>query len=176
MARLPIHLFGDPVLRKTSPAIDEVTEGIRTLAADMIDTMYAAPGIGLAAPQVGRNVRMIVADRGVGESENPSPLVLINPELISAGKEMDIVEEGCLSLPNLRANVLRPLHTEVAFTDVDGKRFRLKVSGMLSRVIQHEMDHLDGVLFVDRLKPLTRRLLDKDLKALARRQKEGEFA
>ncbi|AMA09924.1 MULTISPECIES: peptide deformylase [unclassified Picosynechococcus] len=147
---LELHYLGDKVLRQKAKRIAKVDDEIRTLAKEMLQTMYSSQGIGLAAPQVGVNKRIIVIDT---DPENPAnaPLVLINPEIKKTGKQLCSMEEGCLSIPGVYLGVIRPDEIEVSYRDEQGKPKRIKASGLLSRVIQHEMDHLDGVMFVDRV-------------------------
>lgn len=147
---LKLHYLGDKVLRQPAKRIAKVDDEIRQLAKEMLQTMYSSNGIGLAAPQVGINKQLIVIDC---EQENPTypPLILINPEIKSYGQELCHFEEGCLSVPNVYMDVVRPDVIEVVFKDELGKPRKIKASGLLSRVIQHELDHLAGVLFVDRV-------------------------
>lgn len=147
---LTIHTLGDRALREPARRISKVDESVRDLIRDMLRSMYAARGIGLAAPQVGVNKQLLVIDL---ELENPTapPLVLINPEVTAVGSGLDTYEEGCLSIPGVYLNVVRPSAVEVSFRDEHGRPRRLKADGLLARCIQHEMDHLTGVLFVDRV-------------------------
>jgi peptide deformylase len=161
-----IVVYGDPVLREKGKQIDEITEEIRTLAADMIETMREAHGVGIAAQQVGEAIQLTVID--VSEAETrPSrmwidgqeveakehmPLILINPQLTLSG-EPEIGVEGCLSFPEVRADISRPGHVEVKALDLDGKPVRFEAEGLLSRAVQHETDHLNGILFIDRMAP-----------------------
>ena len=144
---LPI-IANDPLLRSVSEPIGVPDDSIRDLARDMLATMYAAPGIGLAAIQVGRPVRMIVFDAGTKES--PRPEVMIDPVIDWAKKRLVDMEEGCLSIPGRRMPVSRPSDVRVSYTDLDGVRRTRDLGGMPARVVQHEMDHLDGVLITDR--------------------------
>lgn len=154
MAVLPIHLLGSPVLREQSDAIDTVDDTTREFVADLFETMDAADGIGLAANQVG--VKQQVAVVGIDDDR----FVLINPVIVeSDGK--DRAEEGCLSIPDIYADVTRFSSIVVEAIDLDGKPRRIEADGLKARAIQHEMDHLDGVLFLDRLSPLKRRVLTK---------------
>lgn len=147
---LEIHHLGDKALRQPAKRIAKVDDGIRDLAMKMLQTMYSANGIGLAAPQVAINKQIIVIDC---EPDNPDhePLVLINPEITKFGSELSQFEEGCLSIPGVYLDVERPEAIEVKFKDTNGKPKKIKASGLLSRVIQHEIDHLKGVMFVDRV-------------------------
>lgn len=147
---LEIHYLGDRVLRQPAKRIAKVDESTRKLAKEMLQTMYSANGIGLAAPQVAVNKQLIVIDCEPDNSAN-SPLILINPTITGYSKELCNAEEGCLSIPNVYIEVTRPTAIEVSFKDESGRPRKLKASGLLSRAIQHEMDHLNGVLFVDRV-------------------------
>ena len=147
---LKIHYLGDRVLRQPAKRIAKVDNQVRNLVREMLQTMYSANGIGLAAPQVAINKQLIVIDCEPEEPANP-PLVLINPKITKYSHELCTGEEGCLSIPGVYMEVVRPTTIEVAFKDENGRPRRLKASGLLSRVIQHEMDHLHGVLFVDRV-------------------------
>ncbi|MFQ6538715.1 MULTISPECIES: peptide deformylase [Aphanothece] len=147
---LTIHTLGDAVLRTPARRITKVDESVRDLARDMLRSMYTAKGIGLAAPQVGVHRQLLVIDL---DPENPAtpPMVLINPEIRSFGASIDTYEEGCLSIPGVYLDVVRPGSVEVAYRDEQGRPQKLKADGLLARCIQHEMDHLNGVLFVDRV-------------------------
>lgn len=147
---MEIHTLGDAVLRTPAKRISKVDEAVRALARDMLRSMYSAKGIGLAAPQVGVHKQLLVIDL---DPDNPAapPLVLINPEIRSFGSGVDTYEEGCLSIPGVYLNVVRPTVVEVSYRDEMGRPQKLKADGLLARCIQHEMDHLNGVLFVDRV-------------------------
>ena len=147
---LEIHYLGDRVLRQPAKRIAKVDDSIRQLVKEMLQTMYSADGIGLAAPQVAINKQLIVIDC---EPNNPdtSPLVLINPKIVKYGNDLCNSEEGCLSIPGVYLEVTRPETIEVSFKDENGRPRKIKATGLLSRVIQHEMDHLSGVMFVDRV-------------------------
>lgn len=147
---LPIHTLGSRELRTSAKRISKVDEGIRDLARDMLRSMYSAQGIGLAAPQVGVHKQLLVIDLDIEEAATP-PLVLINPEITAFGSSLNTYEEGCLSIPKVYLNVVRPSIVEVSYRDELGRPKRLKADGLLARCIQHEMDHLNGVLFVDRV-------------------------
>ncbi len=155
MASLEILLMGDPALRKKSAEVETVTEEVRRLARSMFDTMYEADGVGLAAPQVGILTRLIVVDP---REEGVEPVALVNPRVVECGKQTDRVEEGCLSIPGVRDVVERPTTAVVEALDLDGQPVRLEAEGLLARVLQHEVDHLDGILFFDRLTPLKRKM------------------
>ena len=147
---MPICTLGDRVLRQRAKRISKVDESVRELARDMLRCMYSSRGIGLAAPQLGIHQQLIVIDL---DTENPAtpPMVLINPEIRAFGSAIDTYEEGCLSIPEVYLNVVRPAEVEVSFRDEMGRPQRLRCDGLLSRCIQHEVDHLNGVLFVDRV-------------------------
>jgi peptide deformylase len=147
---LPIHTLGSRELRTSARRISKVDESVRELARDMLRSMYAARGIGLAAPQVGVHRQLLVIDLDLEEAATP-PLVMINPEITAAGASFNTYEEGCLSIPKVYLNVVRPSVVEVSFRDELGRPRRLKADGLMARCIQHEMDHLHGVLFVDRV-------------------------
>jgi len=168
MAVRPILVIPDARLRAVTDPIQAVDEEIKTLAKDMLDTMYDAPGIGLAAPQIGVMKRMVVIDVAP-EGEAPDPMVLINPEITRFGEEMQVTEEGCLSIPELFYEVERPNAVTVKYTDLDGNEVVKDAEGKLAVCIQHELDHLDGVLYIDYLSRLKRdRVLKKFEKAAKR--------
>ena len=147
---MAIHTLGDEVLRTPAKRIGKVDESVRELARQMLLSMYAAKGIGLAAPQVGVHQQLLVIDLDL---ENPAtpPMVLINPEITAEGGSICTYEEGCLSIPGVYLDVVRPSVVEVSYRCEMGRSRRLKADGLLARCIQHEMDHLNGVLFVDRV-------------------------
>ncbi|MBM5803374.1 MAG: peptide deformylase [Cyanobacteria bacterium K_DeepCast_35m_m2_155] len=147
---LTIHTLGDQVLRQSAKRISKVDESVRDLARDMLRSMYSSSGIGLAAPQIGVHKQLLVIDLDPDNAASP-PMVLINPEIRSFGSTIDTYEEGCLSIPGVYLNVVRPSVVEVSYRDELGRPQRIKADGLLSRCIQHEMDHLNGVLFVDRV-------------------------
>ena len=147
---LEIHKLGSKELRAPARRISKVDASISDLARDMLRSMYTAKGIGLAAPQVGVHRQLLVIDLDLEEAATP-PLVLINPEITAAGASFNTYEEGCLSIPGVYLDVVRPSVVEVSFRDETGRPRRLKADGLLARCIQHEMDHLNGVLFVDRV-------------------------
>jgi len=152
----PLHLLGSPVLRQRAAPVARVDDEVRQLVDDLFETMRAAKGVGLAANQVGVARRVAVVD--VGEQE-PPPLVLINPVIVHHSEDGDTAEEGCLSIPEVFGDVERPVTVTVEALDRDGKPYRLTVSGYKARAIQHEIDHLDGVLFLDHLSAIKRGLL-----------------
>ena len=165
MALLPIYTAPDPLLKTISKPVEDVDGKIRKLVEDMFETMYAAPGIGLAAIQVGVPKRLLVIDVvGKGrDDEEPQPLALINPEIVWVSDHDATYEEGCLSVPDHYADVVRPAEVEVTYLDVEGERQTLRAEGLLSTCIQHEMDHLDGILFLDHLSALKRNMILRKL-------------
>ena len=168
MAIRAIRIYPDPVLRVQCRAVTDFDASLHKLVDDMIETMHAAPGIGLAAPQVGAELRVAMVDLSVGE--DPAQLhVLINPEIVHRqGQETDV--EGCLSLPGITDKVERPTHVRVKAFDPEGNPFELAADDWLARAICHELDHLDGVLFVDHLRGLRRERARRQLKKLAAEQ------
>ena len=165
---LPILVVPDPRLRqKARPVGEGDAEAVRALAPRMLSAMYAAPGIGLAAPQVGDLLRLVVLDLGKDETAR-EPMVLVNPEIVAASAERAVREEGCLSLPGQYADVERPARVKVRWRDLDGARREMEAEGLLGVCIQHEVDHLDGVLFVDHISALKRNMI---LRKLAKEQK-----
>jgi len=159
MALLKILHYPDPVLKKVATPVTVFDERLRRLAADMAETMYAAPGVGLAAPQVGVSERLVVIDCSPRD-EGPGLLTVINPEILAA--EEDICEEeGCLSVPGYYAKVPRKSRVKVKFQDLDGQQRMIEADGLWAVAFQHEIDHLDGVLFVDHLSPLKKGMFRK---------------
>ncbi len=177
---LPIRIFGDAILRERAEDVTSDSAELQTLIDDMIETMRHAPGIGLAATQVGRKERIFVVDLSVreGESEEelpPQPMVFINPEIVEEGAEEVEFDEGCLSIPDITEPVFRPDSVRIRYLDRDFVEHEEEVSGSLARVIQHEYDHLEGILFIDRISPLRRRLLKRRLKEMTRGRVEAEY-
>lgn len=156
MSVLEIVLHPDPVLRAKAEAITEVTPEILTLLDDMLDTMYHAEGIGLAAPQIGISKRIVVIDVEKEEGQPGNPLKLINPEIISSADTRTILDEGCLSLPEMRVEVERPDKVRFRYMDINGKTQEMDADDLLAKCIQHEIDHLDGKLIFDYLSSLKR--------------------
>ncbi|HYM33257.1 MAG TPA: peptide deformylase [Candidatus Cybelea sp.] len=169
MAKRPIIVAPDPRLKVKSTKVAVVDDGIRKLMDDMLESMYEAVGLGLAAIQVGVPKRVIVIDLAKPEDKKPKPLYLVNPEVVAASESDALFEEGCLSLPGQFAEVERPSWVEIAYLDYDGKPQRLRAEGMLGVCIQHEMDHLEGVLFVDHLSALKRNMI---LRKLSKQKKQ----
>lgn len=162
---LDILIVPDPRLRQKCRAV-AATDDVGVLAERMLATMYKAPGIGLAAPQVGQLLRLAVVD--IQKDETRAPLVLVNPEIVAASEELSTREEGCLSLPGQYADVTRPARVKLRYQDLEGAKRELESDELLATCIQHELDHLDGVLFVDHLSALKRNML---LRKLAKEQK-----
>ncbi len=158
MAILPIRLYGDPALRRKAESVTAVTPDLDALIGDMVDTMYDEVGIGLAAPQVGVGVRLLVVDEGKGTAR-----AYLNPVVVEEGGRV-VAEEGCLSLPGVFADVARAEWVVVEAQDRNGTPMRRRASGLLARVFQHEIDHLDGVLFIDRLDKVTRDRIKRRIK------------
>ncbi len=178
---LEIHQLGSQVLRKSARRISKVDESTRELARKMLKSMYSAKGIGLAAPQIGIHQQLLVIDIDL---ENPTtpPLILINPEIISTSASLDTYEEGCLSIPGVYLNVVRPSSIKVGFRDEMGRPKKMNADGLVARCIQHEMDHLNGILFVDRVsnqEALTKELKENgfqstDVQTFPSAQKQGD--
>lgn len=158
MAVLPILTLPDPVLRKKAKPVERIDAELRRLMDDMLATMYDAPGIGLAAPQVGVLRRLIVMDPAKDEAPK-SPLVMVNPEMLERSEEMRTHEEGCLSIPDFTAEIERPARTRVSYIDREGKKREAGLEGIWSTLVQHEIDHLNGVLFIDYLSRLKREMV-----------------
>ncbi|MCB1446144.1 MAG: peptide deformylase [Rhizobiaceae bacterium] len=154
----PLIILPDPVLRQVSSPIEQVDDAVRALSTDMLETMYDAPGIGLAAIQVGIPKRMLVIDLSK-EDEDRKPQVFINPEILQSSDERSTYEEGCLSIPDYYAEVERPARVTVKFVGIDGKEQLLDAEGLLATCLQHEIDHLNGVLFIDHISRLKREMV-----------------
>jgi len=164
---VPINIYSDDVLRQRALPLEGVDGEVEELLGNMFETMYSAPGIGLAAPQVGRSLRLLVLDIScMREYANVKPMVVINPEIVAV-KGYRSMEEGCLSLPGLQGDVVRPSSISLKYRDAHFEGQSAEFSGLLARVLQHEIDHLDGRLFVDRLQKKERRKVQKELDALA---------
>ena len=163
-----IRLYPDPVLRVPCEPVTDFDDELSELVSDMVDSMYDAPGIGLAAPQVGVSRRVAVVDVGTSEAEEDekSLLVLVNPEIVESTERTEVEGEGCLSIPDFTEKVKRPEGVRVRAKDVAGEEFEIEASGLCARAIQHELDHLDGVLFVDHLRGLRRERARRHLKRL----------
>ncbi len=168
MSLRPILLHPDPRLKTAARPVTDITDDMRRLADDMLETMYDAPGIGLAAPQVGVLARLIVMDCVRDKDATPRPMVLVNPEVVWASDDRSIYEEGCLSIPEHYADVERPAEVEVRWTALDGSEQRERFDGLWATCVQHEIDHLDGRLFIDYLSPLKRQLITRKMVKLKR--------
>lgn len=162
MALLPILVAPDPRLKQTSAPVKQVDDEVRRLMDDMLETMYQAPGIGLAAPQVGVLKRVIVLDLA-HEGEEPQPLRLANPEIVWVSDDDATYNEGCLSVPEHYADVVRPAACRVKYLDYNNKAQQIEADGLLATCLQHEIDHLDGVLFIDHLTSLKRNIILRKL-------------
>ena len=167
MAKLEIITLPDPILRKLSTPIERVDDELRRLADDMLETMYDAPGVGLAAVQVGIPRRLFVLDVAE-EDEKPTPLVLFNPEIVALGSETRVHEEGCLSIPDFRVEIERPASLTLSYIDREGNPRELDAEGLLATAIQHEVNHLDGKLIIDFLSPLKRDMVVRKFKKQSR--------
>ncbi|MFC3119006.1 peptide deformylase [Jhaorihella thermophila] len=163
-----ILIHPDPRLKKVCAPVSDLSDELRALADDMLETMYDAPGIGLAAPQVGVLDRLIVLDCVKEEGESPRPLVMFNPEIIAASDETSVYEEGCLSIPEQFAEITRPAEVEVEWMDRNGHARREVFTGLWATCVQHEIDHLNGKLFIDYLKPLKRQMITRKMQKLKR--------
>jgi peptide deformylase len=173
MALRDILILPDKRLRSVSKPVVEVSDEIRALVADMFETMYEAPGIGLAAIQVGVPARLVVMDLSKRETE-AEPRVFINPEITWSSGEKSLYEEGCLSIPEIHEDVERPARVKIRYLDLDGKPQEADADGLFATCIQHEVDHLNGVLFIDHISKLKReRIIKKFAKAAKRAEKEG---
>ncbi|MEY8839544.1 peptide deformylase [Cribrihabitans sp. XS_ASV171] len=163
-----ILIHPDPRLKKVCAPVADLSDELRQLANDMLETMYDAPGIGLAAPQVGVLDRLIVLDCVKEEGAAPRPLVMFNPEIKAASEETSVYDEGCLSIPDQYAEVTRPREVEVEWIDLEGNLHRETFDGLWATCVQHEIDHLDGKLFIDYLKPLKRQMITRKMQKLKR--------
>ncbi len=163
----PILLHPDPRLKKAAAPVGTVTPEIEALVADMFETMYDAPGIGLAAPQIGVSRRVIVMDCA-GKEETSQPLVMVDPQIVAASEETNTHEEGCLSIPEHFADVTRPAEVTVRWTALDGTAREARFEGLWATCVQHEIDHLDGKLFIDHIGPLRRQMITRKMTKLKR--------
>ncbi|MFT6089845.1 peptide deformylase [Sulfitobacter sp.] len=168
-----ILLHPDPRLKKVCAPVADMTDELRSLADDMLATMYDAPGIGLAAPQIGVLERLIVMDCVKEEGEAPRPLIMFNPEVLAGSEELNTYEEGCLSIPDQYADVTRPAEVDVRWIDRDGNEQTETFSKLWATCVQHEIDHLDGKLFIDYLKPLKRQMITRKMTKLKRELARG---
>ena len=173
MSQLDIKTYGASVLRVKANPIEKITPEILALADEMLVTMRRAPGIGLAAPQVGHSIRMMIVTYGL-EEERPEPRVLINPEILEHGDEIEKCEEGCLSVPDITGVVPRWTWIRIRAQNLDGEVFEEELEGWTARIFQHEFDHLEGVLFVDRLSRLKKDLVKRRLKKRLKEEAENK--
>ena len=169
MAILSILTAPDPLLKKKCVDVAEVSDDIRTLLDDMVETMYDAPGIGLAAPQVGILKNVIVLDVS-DDDEEPAPMKMVNPKVVWASEELSTYEEGCLSVPQSYADIERPARVRVQYLDEAGKECEIEADGMFATCVQHEMDHLQGTLFIDHMSRIKRSII---MRKLTKMKKEG---
>lgn len=167
MAILPIVTLPDPILRQTSTHVGAIDADVRRLAENMLETMYDAPGVGLAAIQVGVPKRLIVLDVA-GEEEEKRPMVLVNPRILTLGDERRVYEEGCLSLPDVKIEIERPATLRLAYQDIDGTTHEIDADGLLATAVQHEIDHLEGKLIIDFLSSLKRDMVIRRFRKKAR--------
>lgn len=169
---LPITVYGHPVLRKRAKEIDSSYEGLDKLIENMFETMYKAEGVGLAAPQVNKSIRLLVIDATPFEEDEPSlkdfKVALINPEILEFDGEPESFSEGCLSVPGIREDVARPTKIKIRYQDTDFKEYVEEWEGLKARIVQHEYDHIEGKLFVDKISPIKRRLLNGKLNAITK--------
>jgi len=173
MSTYDIIVVPDPVLKETAQPVARVDDAVRAQMDNMLETMYEAPGIGLAANQVGLLNRVLVMDiarRKEGEEQEPDPVRMANPEIIWASEEFSVMEEGCLSIPKQYAEVERPAKVRVKYLDYDGREAELEADGLLSHCVQHEIDHLNGVLFIDYLSSLKRNMMLRKVEKLKKQE------
>jgi peptide deformylase len=166
----PILIHPDPRLKKVCEPVPDLSDDLRRLADDMLETMYDAPGIGLAAPQVGVTRRLIVLDCVKDEGEEPRPLVMFNPEVVASSDETNVYEEGCLSIPDQYADVTRPKLVDVRWIDRNGNEQSETFDGLWATCVQHEIDHLNGKLFIDYLGAMRRQMITRRMQKLKREQ------
>ena len=170
--KYPVTVYGDSVLRKKTKPVDKNHEGLQEIIENMWDTMYYSDGVGLAAPQVGLSLRIFIVDASSGADEEPElkdfKKVFINPEIVETSGEEWIMNEGCLSLPEIREDVMRPDRVRIKYFDENFIEHEEEYKGFAGRVIQHEYDHLEGILFIDYLTPLRKRLLKSKLNNIAK--------
>lgn len=174
MAIRPLVILPDPRLRQMSEPAGPVTPEIKELAADMLDTMYDAPGIGLAAVQIGVMKRVIVLDVSKGDDEPKNPMVFLDPEVIWMSEDTNVYQEGCLSIPEYYEEVERPKRVKVRYRDLEGETREIEADGLLATCLQHEIDHTNGVLFIDHLSKLKRDRVTKKFSKAARREVAGD--
>jgi len=168
MSIRPILIHPAPRLKKVAKAVPDLSDDLRSLADDMLETMYDAPGIGLAAPQLGILTRLIVLDCIKEEGATPRPMAMFNPEILASSDTLSTYEEGCLSIPEQYAEVTRPAEVTVRWIDRDGNENTRDFDGLWATCVQHEIDHLNGKLFIDYLKPLKRQMITRKMVKLKR--------
>lgn len=168
-------ILPDPLLRQVSKPVERFDADLRKFSTDMLDTMYDAPGIGLAAIQVGEPLRMLVIDLSK-EDEPRAPQIFINPQILSSSDDRNVYEEGCLSIPDYYAEVERPAEVRISYLDLDGKSHEVAADGLLATCLQHELDHLNGVLFIDHISRLKREMVVKKFKKLAKDRAPSRLA
>ena len=166
----PILIHPDPRLKKVCAPVADLSDDLRRLADDMLETMYDAPGIGLAAPQIGVMDRLIVLDCVKDDGEQPRPMVMFNPEIVASSDETNVYEEGCLSIPEQYAEVKRPKAVDVRWIDRDGNEQSETFDDLWATCVQHEIDHLNGKLFIDYLGPMKRQMITRKMQKLKREQ------
>jgi peptide deformylase len=175
MSIKPLIILPDPVLRQVSKPVERFDSALQKLTDDMLETMYDAPGIGLAAIQVGEPVRMLVIDLAK-EGETPAPHVFVNPQILESSDARSVYEEGCLSIPDYYAEVERPASVRVKYLDRYGKEQEIQAEGLMSTCLQHEIDHLNGVLFIDHISKLKRDMVVKKFRKLAKEKPPARLA
>ena len=168
MSIRPILIHPDPRLKKVAAPIEGLTDQLKKLAEDMLETMYDAPGIGLAAPQIGVSKRLIVMDCVKDEDADPEPMIMFNPEVVWTSETRAVYDEGCLSIPDQYAEVERPAEVAVKWMDIEGAEREVKMDALWATCVQHEIDHLDGILFIDHLKPMKRQMITRKMQKLKR--------
>ena len=166
--KLPILIHPDPRLKKQCAPVPDLSDALRTLADDMLETMYDAPGIGLAAPQIGELTRLFVLDCVKEEGEAARPLIMFNPEIVASSDETNVYEEGCLSIPEQYAEVTRPKVVDVRWIDRDGNEQTDTFDGLWATCFQHELDHLNGKLFIDHIGAMRRQMITRKMQKLKR--------
>ncbi len=166
--KLPILIHPDPRLKKLCNPVPDLSDGLRTLADNMLETMYDAPGIGLAAPQIGELTRLFVLDCVKEEGEAARPLIMFNPEIVASSDETNVYEEGCLSIPEQYAEVTRPKVVDVRWIDRDGNEQTDTFDGLWATCFQHELDHLNGKLFIDHIGAMRRQMITRKMQKLKR--------
>lgn len=170
MAKKKLVLLPDPILRQTSLPLERIDDDVRRLADDMLETMYGAPGVGLAAIQVAEPVRMLVLDVSKDEEEEKQPQIFINPQIVASSDTRNVYEEGCLSIPDYYADVERPASVTATWQDLDGNSHEGELDGLTATVFQHEMDHLDGVMFIDHISKLKREMVIRRFRKMAKQR------